>query len=165
MPHPLLSEAIREAFATCSQAINVFEVIEVKSSVDRIFICTGFSQRTIQLETLEEVTALPAPFKFSLPTQSSSGAAELSLDIENVDGSVVAFINAAKITGQPVEIRYRNYIEGTATPQNPRPLELTLVSAQATLNGVNFRASIADFVNRSFPNAFYSFALFPGLRK
>jgi uncharacterized protein (TIGR02145 family) len=49
-------------------------------------------------------------------------------------------------------------------PQNPRPLVLTVTAAELTLKGVTFSASVADFVNQPFPNAFYSFTAFPGLR-
>lgn len=165
MSHPLLSEAIREAYATSNQNIDVFETIEVKSSIENFFICTGFKQRTIVDELGDTHVCQPAPFTFNFPQQTNSGSSILTLNIENVDGQVMAFINRAKATGQPVTIRYRNHVEGLSGSQNPRPVILTLVSATATLAGVQFQASIADFVNRSFPNAFYSFALFPGLRK
>lgn len=162
--HPLLSEALREAYASCSDAYEVYSTIEITVGTLRYGFCSGNEMRTSKLENGESFNWMPAPFKIQMPTQASTGASALSLSIENVDGLVVRMVEYIKASVDPVYVKYRTYLVGYDYPQNPRPLKLELIASSATLTGVVFQATIPDIVNRSFPNAYYSYAAFPGLR-
>lgn len=166
MSHPLLSEALKEAYLNYGTTADVVETIEISTSTENLFLCTGFSVFTATDETATVRTFQPVPFKFALPAQDTTGARSLNISIENVDGSVIRFINTARSANQPISVKYRTFLASDpSSPQNPRPLKLSLKSAVATLSGVRFEAAIADVVNRSFPNAFYTYARFPGLRQ
>ena len=166
MSNPLLSEALKEAYLNYGANADVVETIEVSTSEESLFLCTGFNQFTAKDEDGITRTFQPVPFKFALPAQDTTGARSLNISIENVDGSVIRFINTARAANRPISIKYRTFLASdTTSPQNPRPLKLSLKSAVATLSGVRFEAAIADVVNRSFPNAFYTYARFPGLRQ
>ena len=166
MSHPLLSEALKEAYLNYGSNSDVVETIEVSTSAESIWLCTGFSVFTATDENGVVRTFQPVPFKFSLPSQDTTGARSLNIAIENVDGSVIRFINSARAANCVISVKYRTFLASdTSSPQNPRPLKLSLKSAVATLTGVRFEAAIADVVNRSFPNGIYTYARFPGLRQ
>ena len=166
MSNPLLSEALKEAYLNYDQNCDVVETIEIFTSTQHLYYCTGFDNFTATTEDGVSHTFIPAPFKFVLPAQDTTGARSLNIAIENVDGSVIKFINAAKASGDVISVKYRTFLTSdTNTPQNPRPLKLSLKSARATLSGVQFEAAVVDVVNRSFPNDFYSYSRFPGLRQ
>ena len=166
MSHPLLSEALKEAYLNYGSTTDVVETIEVSTSAESLWLCTGFSVFTATDENGVIRTFQPVPFKFSLPAQDTSGARSLNIAIENVDGSVIRFINSSRAANRVISVKYRTFLTSdTSSPQNPRPLKLSLKSAVATLTGVRFEAAIADVVNRSFPNGIYTYAKFPGLRQ
>lgn len=166
MSHPLLSEALKEAYLNYGSTTDVVETIEVSTSAESLWLCTGFSVFTATDENGVIRTFQPVPFKFSLPAQDTTGARSLNIAIENVDGSVIRFINSSRAANQVISVKYRTFLTSdTSSPQNPRPLKLSLKSAVATLTGVRFEAAIADVVNRSFPNGIYTYAKFPGLRQ
>lgn len=166
MTHPLLSEALKEAYLNYGANCDVVETLEVSTSATSMFFCTGFSSFVATDENAVERTFLPVPFKFALPTQDTTGARSLNIAVENVNGDVIRFVNESRAARLPITIRYRTFLASDPSqPQNPRPLKLSLKSAVATLSGVNFEASILDLVNKGFPNEFYSYARFPGLRQ
>lgn len=166
MSNPLLSEALKEAYLNYGATADVVETIEVSTSAESLWFCTGFNVFTATDENDVARTFHPVPFKFALPAQDTTGARSLNITVENVDGSVIRFINSARLAGLPITVRYRTFLTSdTSSPQNPRPLKLSLKSAVATLTGVRFEAALVDVVNRSFPNAFYTYARFPGLRQ
>lgn len=166
MANPLLSEALKEAYLEYGPNADVVETLEISTSTASLFYCTGFDSFTATTEDSVSRTFVPAPFKFTLPAQDTTGARTLNIAIENVDGSVIAFINSARASGSVITVKYRTFLASdTSAPQNPRPLKLSLKSAKATLSGVQFEAAVVDMVNRSFPNAFYTYSRFPGLRQ
>lgn len=171
--HPLLSQALKEAYAACLVEKEVVDTLEVRSSTGSpasLYLCKGFVSRALQLENLTEVTYQPAPFSFELPGQDDTGARSLTITIENVDGAVIRWIQSAKRADAEISVKYRSYLVSTIgatlprTPQNPRPIVLTVKNATKTLRGVTISATVADVVNRTFPNAFYSFSAYQGLR-
>lgn len=163
MTHPLLSQALKEAYASGNNSSQFVETIEIVYGATTLRYCTGLIQQTLNVP--DPQIFYPVPFKLELPAQDSTGARTLTVTVENVDGEVIGFINAAKASGLPVSVKYRTFlIEQSLSPQNPRPIVFTLTGATMTLTGVKFTAAVADMVNRSFPNEFYSYSRFPGLR-
>lgn len=162
---PLLSEALQEAYASASTADVIVDTLEVVAGTQHLYLCRGFVAITLNDENGDPHVFQPVPFEFNLPGQDSTGAQTLNVGIENVDGTVASFVQSALLGNTPIVVKYRSYLPGSSlNPQNPRPLVLTVTAAELTLKGVTFAASVADFVNQPFPNAFYSFTSFPGLR-
>ena len=165
--HPLLSAALQEAYAACLTSAEAVDTLELGySGSQSIYLCKGFIDRTLLLEYGNEVIFRAMPFSFNLPTQDDSGARTFSVTVENVNGEVISFIENAQAANKPVTIKARTYLVGdTPTPpQNPRPIIVSVQFSAVNVKGVTLTASVADVVNRSFPNSFYSFAAFPGLR-
>lgn len=170
MAHPLLTEALQEAYASAQTQRSAVETLEVRYGDPNFdggafYLCTGYKAILFNLGADGWHTFQPMPFKFNLPTQDATGAQGLSLSVENVNGEVLDFINNALASGEVVQVKYRVFFEDDpANSQTPRPLVLTIEGAKATLTGAVFSAKVADFVNRTFPNGFYAYTSFPGLR-
>ena len=172
--HPLLSQALQEAYASCSVDKEVVNTLEVASSTGTpasVFMCTGLLARSLQLEDGTAVTYQPVPFSFDLPPVDPSGGRSLTVNIENINGDVIRWIKSARDSGSFIYLKHRVYLVATSSsssaslkPQNPRPLVMVAQAAPITLKGITITATVADVVNRTFPNAFYSFAAYPGLR-
>lgn len=170
MPHPLLSEALQEAYVSASTVKTVVETLEVSFGDinfdgEAFFVCSGFKRQQFNLGADGWRWFDPMPFKFKLPNQDATGAQGLSVAVENVSGGVLNFIRNALAVGDPVVIKYRTFFEESPeTCQTPRPLVLSIEGAKSTLAGSILSAKVADFVNRTFPNGFYSYTSYPGLR-
>ena len=173
MSHPLLSDALLEAYASASTVAQIVETLEVQVGDPdfpalggrAIYMCTGLHAQDFNLGAYGWRTFQPMPFKFALPAQDPTGAQALSVAIENVDGAVVSFIAHALTMNLPVLIKYRTFFADQPDfSQTPRPLVLTVSGAKVTTRGGVFSATIADFVNRTWPNGFYSYTSYPGLR-
>lgn len=168
--HPLLTDALREAYASAQTQRSVVETLEIRYGDPNfdggaVYICTGYKRLQFNLGADGWPWFEPFPFKFSLPKQDSTGAQGLSLAVENVGGEVLNFISNAINSGELVLVKYRAFFEeDPATCQTPRPLVLSIEGSSATIKGAVFSATVADFVNRTFPNGFYSYTSFPGLR-
>ena len=164
MTHPLLTDALKEAYASCFDTVDVYETIEIVIGSTHLYYCTGLSEQTSKDENGNSIAWNPAPFKITTPQESSTGASALSVTIENVDGKPMSIVNSIRAQNEIAYLKYRTYMVGVDTPQNPRPIKLELVSGSSNLGSITFQAAIPDIVNRSFPNDFYSYASFPGLR-
>ena len=170
MPNPLLSEALREAYASASVEFEVVNTIELTAETvtgfSPIRICDGNIPRTFALEDTSLVTFQPYPFKLTLPSLDSYGVKEMSINLSNVDGSVVSLLDTVRKLDEAILVKFRTYIAeyGEDGPQNTRPVTLEIVGIVATLTGVSIKASVSDIVNRQFPNDSYSYSDYPGLR-
>lgn len=167
--HPLLSDALREAYATSTveyEVVNTLEVSSESAGVSPMYLCSGNVQRDFRLETSEIVTFLPVPFVFSFPSMDSSGAKELNIGIENVKGETISLLDTVRKRNAVLLVKFRSFIVEKALegPQNNRPIIFEVSGASATVKGVTIRATVPDIVNRSFPANAYSYADYPGLR-
>lgn len=165
MTHPLLTDALKEAYVNYNANVDIVETLVVSTSTDKLAFCTGYKDFIGNDASGNPITFKPAPFKFSLPAQDDSGAHSLNITIENVNGDVITFVETAKTANKEISITYRTYFADSVTPQTPRPVKMTLSSSQATLEGVTFQAAVADLVNRSFPSGLYTYSRFSGLRQ
>lgn len=167
--HPLLSDALLEAYATSTvecEVVNTLEVSSESAGVSPMYLCSGNVQRDFRLETSEIVTFLPVPFVFSFPSMDSSGAKELNIGIENVKGETISLLDTVRKRNAVLLVKFRSFIVEKALegPQNNRPIIFEVSGASATTKGVTIRATVPDIVNRSFPANAYSYADYPGLR-
>lgn len=165
MAHPLLSEALKEAYASAFTEVEVIDAISLWEETNELHICSGHRQLTLQPRPLTYRTFLPFPFKMSKDVGiSDSGVASVSIAVENVDGTVAEFLRNVRASKNPVIVSLQTYLSDSDLPQNSRPIVLELTGAEVTLNGVTFTASTPDVVNKAFPNAYYSYTSYPGLR-
>lgn len=167
MSHPLLSEALKEAYASAYTEVDVIDTIELTEvgTENSLYICSGLIAQPLLLGPGVYKTFQPYPFKLSRsPGISDSGAVSVSVAVENVNGAVSAMLQTARANNRPVEVIFRTYLSNDDTAQNPRPLILELTAAEISLSGVTLTATAPDIVNKVFPNAYYSYTAYPGLR-
>lgn len=166
MPHPLLSEALKEAYASASTEVDVIETLQLTDETENdIFICSGNIPQPLMLSPGVYRTFQPYPFKVSKDVGiSDTGTATITVSVENVNGLVSDFLRKTRAADRTVYVLMRTYIDGVDGPQNSRPIKLELTGADITLSGVTLTASTPDVVNKAFPNAYYSYTSYPGLR-
>jgi hypothetical protein len=119
------------------------------------------------LETRNQVTFIPVPFKIVLPAIDGKGQQDMSLTIANIVRELVDPLEAAIADpGEAIRCTYRVYIDSEGTlPQNDPPLTLVVTGAQMTRESVSATATRADVLNRAFPFNIYRYDEFPGLRR
>lgn len=119
---PLLSEALQEAYASASTADVIVDTLEVVAGTQHLYLCRGFVAITLNDENGDPHVFQPVPFEFNLPGQDSTGAQTLNVGIENVDGTVAAFVQSALLSNTPIVVKYRSYlpnrlVTGPGTPE------------------------------------------------
>ena len=119
------------------------------------------------LETGQLVTFLPVPFRVILPALDSKGNQDMELTIANVGQDLVDPLEAAIAKpSEPIRCTYRVYIDVPGTsPQNTPALSLIITGVNVSGEAVSATATRNDVLNRAFPFNFYSYNLFPGLRR
>ena len=172
MDHPLLSEALKEAYASAYTEVEVIEAIHLwdESGTNELFVCSGNIPRSLDVSTDPgmEIPREHQPYPFKLSRQpgiSEGGAVSAVIAVENVNGAVATFLNTARASSSSaITLALRTYLSNSNKPQNPRPLVLELTGAEVSLSGVTLTASTPDIVNKVFPNAYYAYTTYPGLR-
>ena len=171
MTHPLLSEALKEAYASAYTEVEVIDAIHLwdESGINELFVCSGNIPRSLDVSTDPgiEITREHQPYPFKLSRQpgiSEGGAVSAVIAVENVNGAVATFLNTARASSSAITLAIRTYLSNSNKPQNPRPLVLELTGAEVSLSGVTLTASTPDIVNKVFPNAYYAYTTYPGLR-
>lgn len=171
MAHPLLSAALQEAYASAYTEVEVIDAIHLwdEYGTNELFVCSGNIPRSLDVSTDPGMEIprehQPYPFKMSKqPGISDSGAVSVSIAVENVNGAVATFLATARASSSAISVALRTYLSNSPVAQNPRPLVLELTAAEVSLTGVVLTASAPDIVNKVFPNAYYSYTAYPGLR-
>lgn len=173
MDHPLLSEALKEAYASAYTEVEVIDAIHLwdEYGTNELFVCSGNIPRSLDVSTDPgmEIPREHQPYPFKLSRQpgiSEGGAVSAVIAVENVNGAVATFLNTARASSSSsaITLALRTYLSNSNKPQNPRPLVLELTGAEVSLSGVTLTASTPDIVNKVFPNAYYAYTTYPGLR-
>lgn len=172
MTHPLLSEALKEAYASAHTEVEVIDAIHLwdEYGTNELFVCSGNIPRSLDVSTDPgmEIPREHQPYPFKLSRQpgiSEGGAVSAVIAVENVNGAVATFLSTARASSSSaIMLALRTYLSNSNKPQNPRPLVLELTAAEVSLTGVVLTASAPDIVNKVFPNAYYSYTAYPGLR-
>lgn len=172
MPDPLLSEALREAYAAAPLAAVAVDTIELwhpeftaavrVAAGGRAF--DGVLEGDAPRDAGETVTFIPVPFRFVPPVVSDEGVAELRVEIDNVEREVAAQLALAVTSPEPVEIIWRRYLVPTAGDGPEMVVRgLHLQTAGAGLGRVDATAGWPDLVNEAFPRLAYRAEQFPTL--
>lgn len=172
MPDPALSEAIKEAYASAGSDSVILETLEFRhpSFLAPIRVVNDHANLTAALEAGaplnggEAVEFLRFAFRFTRPEVTNLGSAEVDIEIDNADSSIIAYLDVAAQTDQLIEGSYRLYLSGDlSAPQNDPPLSFVLNDVEATVFYVRGRASFGDFSNYRFPTQVYDQERFVGL--
>jgi Domain of unknown function (DUF1833) len=113
-----------------------------------------------------QLTFLPFPFQVKLPSSGENGFQDLVLSISNVSPLLVQEIERARgDTRYPIRFVYRAYAESNlnAVGWSLPPLSSSEIVVEK--NVISAQASMADLVNRNFPNQLYTTTLFPMLAR
>lgn len=172
MPDSVLSQAIREAYASAPAGVIIYHTIELRHPA------FDFPIRVVRDHVdLSATLELNAPanagqlvefiafaFDFSKPEVNAIGIPQITIDIDNVDRSIVANIEAAMATTDLVQVTYREFVStDLSAPQNNPPLTMTIMSVTATALRVTAVASFPNLMNIRFPKTEYDTTVFPGL--
>lgn len=172
MPDPALSEAIKEAYASAPADVVILHTLEFRhpNFTTPIRVVNDHANLTATLEAGAPIDGglavefLRFAFRFSLPEVMTTGMPEIEIEIDNVDASIVAYMDAAAQSDQLIEVTYRPYLStDLSAPQMDPPLTLVLHDVEANVFAVRGRASFGDFGNYRFPTQTYDQERFPGL--
>lgn len=173
MPNTTLSEAIKEAYASAPSDVVIINTLEIRhpAFTTPIRVVSDFVTVTARLEVNAPVDGgvmvdfIPFAFELTLPEVMDRGVPELQLRIDNVSREIIQNIELAMGLPEKLEITYRAFLSNDLSggPHNDPPLHLTITSIEADAYSIQARASIADFVNKKFPNKEYDERQFPGL--
>lgn len=165
MPSTVLSQAIREAYASAQSDIFYLDTLEIANpAIATLYIVADRVDHFLKLETGHVVQFLPCGFRFTLPATGENGIQELSLAIDNVNRQPSDFIRKIVNTPDSTTVTYRPYVNTDLdNPAMNPPLILFLSDIIVTPIEVTARASFADILNRSFLSKAYTRRAFPGL--
>lgn len=173
MPNTALSEALKEAYASAPVDIVIVHTLEIRhpAFTSPIRVVSDYASVDVRLEANAPadagsiVTFQPFAFEFTLPEVMDKGVPEMGIKIDNVSQEIIRNIELAVPQVDMLEVTYRAYLSDTLTvgPHNDPPLHLTITSIEADAHAITAKASIADFVNKKFPNQEYDETRFPGL--
>ena len=103
-------------------------------------------------------------FDLTKPEVSASGVPQIQIEIDNVDRSIVANIEAAMTTDDLVQVTYREYLEThLSAPENDPPLHMTILTIEADVFRVRCTAGFPSLMNYRFPRTEYDADVFPSL--
>ncbi len=172
MPDSTLSQAIKEAYASAPSNVVIYHTLELRhpAFTTPIRVVRDYEDLVATLEASAPVdpstavTFIRFAFDFTKPEVSASGVPQLTIEIDNVDRTIIANIEAAMTTSDMVQATYREYLSSDLTsPQNDPPIHMTIMSISADVFKVKATAGFPDLMNRRFPTDEYSSEVYPGL--
>lgn len=172
MTDTTLSQALKEAYASAPANVVIYHTLELRHPafttpirVVRDFVpLVATLEATAPVDPGAAVTFAAFAFELTKPDVNPSGVPQITIEIDNVDRSIVANIEAALTTTDLVTVTYREYIStDLSAPQNNPPLTLTIMSVSATVFKVTAVAGFPDMQNKRFPTTEYDSTVFPGL--
>ena len=172
MPDPSLSAAIKEAYASAPTDAVILHTLEFRHPdfTAPIRVVNDHANLTATLEATAPanpgaaVEFIRFAFRFTLPELMTTGTPEIESEIDNVDASIVAYMDAAAQSDQLIEVTYRPYLStDLSAPQMDPPLTLVIRQVTADIFRVRARAGYADLANRKFPSEVYDAERFVGL--
>lgn len=172
MTDTTLTDAIREAYASAPVDDVVYHTLEIRHPdfTAPIRVVRDWADLAATLEDSApedagtEVTFIRFAFDFMRPEMSSAGVPQMTIEIDNVDRSIVANIEAAAGSPDRITVIYREYLSSDlSAPQNDPPLSLTVLSVTADVFRVRAVCGWYNMENARFPTLEYSPETFPGL--
>lgn len=130
----------------------------------RVFICSGFDDLEVGLDTGETVFVKALGLGVNMPARSASGAQELGISVDNVLGLAYPNIKAAEKSGEPLQVIHYAYMAPDFTRPIGRPNRATVVNGEMVGGTLQMRAAYRDLINYAFNRETFDFTRFPGLK-
>jgi len=172
MPDPLLSEAIKEAYAAAPAEVIIHHTVELRhpafSAPIRVVCDYEDLEATLEATAPEDaglaVTFTAFAFRAKLPDVVK--LPEFLLEIDNVSQEIEDNILLAAQGTDPITMTHRLYLSTDLTgPHNDPPATYTLRDVRANDFQVTARAGLPNWQNKRFPNQVYTVDRFPGLAR
>lgn len=166
MPNDTYKQAIREAMASAKKSDPILETLQVYHDglAETLWLVKNNEDLTLTLEDTTSQAFEAVGFQIKLPDTGAKGLQELTVQIDNVDRRVLAFVSAAKALDGAVKFKYRVYLASdTSAPQNDPPMDLSLIDISITELRVSAKAKFANILSSAFPKNIYTRRDFPGL--
>ena len=118
MPDPSLSAAIKEAYASAPTDTVILHTLELRHPdfVAPIRVVNDHANLTATLEATAPINPGAAvefirfAFRFTLPELMTTGMPEIEIEIDNVDASIVAYMDVAAQSDQLIEVALRHFL-------------------------------------------------------
>lgn len=172
MTDSTLTAALKEAYASAPSGSIIYHTLELRhpAFTSPIRVVRDHANLTATLEATAPanpgaaVLFVAFAFDFTKPDITPNGVPQISIEMDNVDRSIVANIEAALATMDLVQATYREFLSSDLSgPQNDPPIHMTIMSITADVFRVKAVAGFPDLVNRRFPSIGYDSETFPGL--
>lgn len=172
MTDTTLSQALKEAYASAPADVVIYHTLELRHPAFTAPIrvvrdwepLTATLEATAPADPSTAVTFAAFAFEFTKPEVSPGGVPQITIEIDNVDRSIVANIELAMQTTDLVQVTYREFLStDLSAPQNDPPLSMTIMTVSATVFKVTATAGFPDLMNRRFPTVEYDAQTYPGL--
>jgi hypothetical protein len=172
MPDPGLSAAIAEAYASAPDGVVILDTLEVWhpafTTPLRIVADGRVLDARIEADATRDAGAvtsfIPLAFRLRPPESTPDAPGVLEAEIDTAGREIVAEIDAAVVTLDPIEIVWRRYIADAALDGPDYVVRgLTLRSVSAGVMRMTAQAAWADLVNERFPRLSYGRDRFPTL--
>jgi hypothetical protein len=172
MSDPALDAALAEAYATAPAGAVVLDTLEIWhpafTSALRIVndevALQGRLEAGAPRQAGEIVTFLALAFKLRPPEITPDSVPVLEVEIDATDRMIVAEIDAAVATLDPVEVVWRRYLlEDAGTGPGYVVGGMVLISTSATPGRMVAQAGWPDLINEAFPRLDYTRETFPTL--
>lgn len=180
MPNTLLSQALREAYASAPSDVVILHTLELRhpSFLDddgqsiAIRVVRDNQDLTARLESGapmnagEMVTFIAMGFDLELPPIDTAPVPEISITLDNASREIVKHLDSASDSQSKIEVTYRPYLsDDLEGPQMEPPFTLVLTEVSADTSRVTGRARMLDVGNKAFPAETYNSVRFSGLTR
>ncbi len=180
MPNTLLSQALREAYASAPSDVVILHTLELRhpSFLDddgepiAIRVVRDNQDLTARLEASaplnggQMVNFIAMGFDLELPPIDTAPVPEISITLDNVSREIVKHLDAASDSQSKIEVTYRPYLsDDLEGPQMEPPFTLVLTEVSADIMRVTGRARMLDVGNKAFPSETYNAIRFSGLTR
>lgn len=173
MPDPALSAALKEAFASAPVNQIIHDTLEFWHSsfaaplrivCDRVALDARIEAGAPR-DAGALVTFAPYAFEITPPELTATGVPQCTIEVDNIDRTLLALIDGAVGFSTPIVVLRRLYLSATATvgPENVPVMTLTIQSVSATPFRISAVAGYPDLLNKKFPRLEYELTTFAGL--
>lgn len=140
--------------------------IELTSSAwaDSLYLCAGFFDQVLTLETGQVVTFQASGLDATLPKKDNQGTQVLGVAIDNVRGEAQRRLDAAKAVSAKVFMTYRLYLESDPSAPAERPMTLEVLSFSAQGPTVELQGGYFNMVGSAWPRFRYTSDFAPGIK-
>ena len=165
-----LSDALKEAYASNSNNDVILNTIEIRhpSFVDdngnstSIRIVRDNQNHILKLENNLSVEFIAGYFDFVLPSIQEKGLSQLQLSIDGISREIAQHLESASRTNEIIEAVYRLFLYSTKSLEMD-PVHGIITNVSVNIFNITGYISFTDYINKKFPEMYYSSKTFPGL--